>query len=147
MEQGRPDEALAALQQSMALWYVPHPDTTAGQAAAAQPPAGGKAGGKKGGKTAAKQQQQPQGQRAVAEEQPSYEFRLECVKLLLELDDTIETAAEVLQTCGFPNICRVGSARKTRWTITAAAASVVVLPRWIFVLTAKTKAPLNAGRP
>ena len=82
VEQGRPDEALAALQQSMALWYVPHPDSTQGKEAAAGKVANG---GNSGGKRAA----------LTAEELPSYEFRLETVKLLLELEDTIETAAEV----------------------------------------------------
>lgn len=91
VEQGRPDEALAALQQSMALWYVPHPDSTQGkEAAAAKMPNSGNSGAKQG--AAGKQ-------RAVltTEELPSYEFRLETVKLLLELEDTIETAAEVLK--------------------------------------------------
>jgi hypothetical protein len=89
VEQGRPDEALAALQQSMALWYVPHPDSTQGKEAAAANAANGGRSGAKQGATGK--------QRAglTAEELPSYEFRLETVKLLLELEDTIETAAEV----------------------------------------------------
>lgn len=95
VEQGRPDEALAALQQSMALWYTPHPDSTQAQAAVQQAAAGGKKA-KKGAKEAAKQQQQPRAP-LPPEERPSYEFRLESVKLLLELEDTVETAAEVLQ--------------------------------------------------
>ena len=86
VEEGRPDEALAALRQSLALWYVPHPDSTQGQAAVTEK--GGGSGAVKG----------PKGKQQVAlmaEELPSYEFRLESVKLLLELEDTIETAAEV----------------------------------------------------
>ena len=93
VEQGRPDEALAALQQSMALWYVPHPDSTQGKEAAAGRVANG---GNSGGKRAAAGQQRAG---LTAEELPSYEFRLETVKLLLELEDTIETAAEVHSLC------------------------------------------------
>ena len=70
VEQGRPQEALAALHKSMGLWYTPHPESSAGREAAGKAP-------------------------PSPAEQPSYEFRLEAVKLLLELEDTIETAAEV----------------------------------------------------
>lgn len=73
VEQGRPHEALPFLRQSMALWYE-------------QPPEGPKAVGE----TAAA----ASGPREV-QELPSYEFRLETVKLLLELEDTINTAYHV----------------------------------------------------
>jgi hypothetical protein len=93
VEQGRPDEALAALQQSMALWYVPHPDSTQGkEAAAANTADAAKSGAKQG--ASGKQRAS-----LTADELPSYEFRLETVKLLLELEDTIETAAEVHSPC------------------------------------------------
>ena len=72
VEQGRPDEALAFLHQSMALWYEQPPDGDA--------PGGSGGGGDSGGHV---------------QEPPSYEFRLETVKLLLELDDTINTAYNV----------------------------------------------------
>lgn len=71
VEQGRPEEALQFLHQSMALWYEQPPDGPEGPVAAAG--------------AAAQEVQEP----------PSYEFRLETVKLLLELEDTINTAYNV----------------------------------------------------
>lgn len=117
MEQGRPDEALAALQQSMALWYTPHPDSTQAQAAAQQATTGGKKA-KKGGRGAAKQQQQQQPRVPLPpEEMPSYEFRLESVKLLLELEDTIETAAEVLLCACCSLLAAVCTSCCLRWLL------------------------------
>ena len=66
VEQGRPDEALALLRQSMQLWWH---DTDDPSAAAHD-----------------------------ADQQPSYEFRFESAKLLLELDETVNTAIEVLES-------------------------------------------------
>lgn len=65
VEQGKPDEAMAFLQQSMALWYDDQPLSDADA-------------------------------RPETRQSPSYEFRLETVKLLLELDETINTAYDVL---------------------------------------------------
>ena len=87
VEQGRPDEALAFLRQSMALWYEQPPEGPgAADAAAAGCP-------------------------QELQEPPSYEFRLETVKLLLELEDSINTAYHVCSArtsrpcCCFAAVC------------------------------------------
>lgn len=72
VEQGKPDEAMAFLQQSMALWYDDQPPSDADR-----------------------QMSDADGQAPDERQTPSYEFRLETVKLLLELDDTINTAYDV----------------------------------------------------
>ena len=66
VEQGRPEEALTLLRQSMALWWH---DEDSPSAAADDP-----------------------------DRQPSYEFRFESAKLLLELDETVNMAIEVLES-------------------------------------------------
>ena len=85
VEQGRPDEALAALRQSMALWHRPaqQPEPDGGASDAEDLPA------------AAVSKEMDHGAWREEEEPPSFEFRFECVKLLLELEETVDTAVEV----------------------------------------------------
>ena len=78
-EQGRPEEALAQLQGSMKLWFR-----------GAEDEEGDEEGMAEGAAAAA-------GRRDEDEDmtQPSYEFRFECAKLLLELDEATDTAIQV----------------------------------------------------
>ena len=82
-EQGRPEEALGHLRGSMKLWF------RAGEEAAAD---GGAEEGEGAGAGAAMDLESDEGD---PEDLPSYEFRFECAKLLLELDDSTETAIAV----------------------------------------------------
>jgi kinesin family protein 5 len=83
--QGREDDALLMLRQSLTLWYRPSHDVEGEQNIEAQQ----------------QQQQQQQTQKAMDEDDepslPSYEFRFEAAKLLIELEETMETAADVLE--------------------------------------------------
>ena len=78
-EQGRPEEALAQLRGSMKLWFRVEEEEV-----------GDEEGMAEGSAAAA-------GRMDEAEDaaQPSYEFRFECAKLLLELDEATDTAIQV----------------------------------------------------
>lgn len=79
-EAGQPEQALAALRQSMARWWH-------GPDAAADGSCGAHA------KERGDRQDSEAG--AAGEQVPSYEFRMECCKLLIELDETTTTAVQV----------------------------------------------------
>lgn len=122
--QGRDDEALTLLRESLALWFKPSPvsdsegeeeeDEEAAAAAAAADAAeagpaaagGGAAAGKAsgGGEDAGDSGGSEEEDMDVSDSDdesdegdlmPSYEFRFETAKLLLELDDTVEVACQV----------------------------------------------------
>ena len=71
-EQGRPEEALGLLRGSMKLWFKEDAEE-----------------GEEGGEEAMEDEEDEGGVL------PSYEFRFECAKLLLELDDHTDTAVAV----------------------------------------------------
>lgn len=74
-EQGRPEEALTELQKSMKLWF--------------REDRGIDEDGMADGEEEEEEEER---------ELPSYEFRFECAKLLLELDDSTEVAIQVLES-------------------------------------------------
>ncbi|GFR51970.1 hypothetical protein Agub_g14496, partial [Astrephomene gubernaculifera] len=103
-QQGRSAEALEALRRSMSLWYTP----SSKEAEEGEEGEGQQAGGagSKGGDDETMEDAGEEGDNEEegdddeeAEEQggPSYEFRIECAKLLLELEDTTATAIDVLE--------------------------------------------------
>ncbi|KAG2484624.1 hypothetical protein HYH03_016578 [Edaphochlamys debaryana] len=105
-EQGRPAEALEALKRSMALWYTP-----SAKEGEEEDEEGEGAGGSGRGKKAdgdddeamedASGSGSGDGSESGSEDEddgsPSYEFRIESAKLLLELEDTTSTAIDVLE--------------------------------------------------
>jgi hypothetical protein len=120
-QQGKDEEALALLRQSLALWFKPAEDSEEEEEEAEE---GTAAGGDKAAAAAAEQQAAADKAAAKAElgaaaeasdddseegseggeemdedyiedELPSYEFRFETAKLLLELDDSVDTATQV----------------------------------------------------
>jgi kinesin family protein 5 len=128
--QGRDEEALQALRQSMALWFQPDSSDEEDE----DEEEGGGDGGAHGRREPAEPAQQPApphaqgapaaeaaaaeaagsaegseqgGSQSEEEEEemdldpgaplPSYEFRFECAKLLIELDDSTDAAAQVLE--------------------------------------------------
>lgn len=117
-EQGKEEEALALLRQSLALWFRPTPpsdDDDAGDADAGEAaPASGSvaaanladelgaeaagAGGVEGSGSedgAESGSEMDLGDFDDEDDLPSYEFRFETAKLLLELDESVETASQV----------------------------------------------------
>lgn len=89
VEQGRPDEALAMLRKSIGLWFTAraHDSDTAdgdGEQAGEEVPEGGSA-----------DEDSDMDEDGEDDNTPSYEFRIETVKLLLELDETTDQALEV----------------------------------------------------
>ncbi len=86
--QGREEDALGLLRQSLALWYRPPPDEDE-EGAAANPATAQKV-----------EKMEPEGPGGDDDGDaapPSYEFRFEAAKLLIELDETMDTAADVLE--------------------------------------------------
>jgi hypothetical protein len=81
--QGREEDALLMLRQSLALWYRPSHDGEGENPA----PTGNEQ----------KNQQQAPMDEDDEPSLPSYEFRFEAAKLLIELEETMETAADVLE--------------------------------------------------
>lgn len=106
-EQGRPEEALELLRASMKLWFRPRGSDEAEDAAMQEEDDGDVRA--ELGKEAADEELalQPgtmdEDEDADDEEeqgdamQPSYEFRFECAKLLIELDDSTEVAIQVVE--------------------------------------------------
>eukprot|EP00892_Ulva_mutabilis_P010932 jgi/Ulvmu1/8210/UM041_0019.1 len=95
--------ALRLLRESMSKWWLPQHvgDTEAGEGAHAS--AHPVAGGGSAAQSAVHGVHSQQNREADPPEDcslctPSYEFRVECCKLLLELDDSTEVVLEVLET-------------------------------------------------
>jgi hypothetical protein len=93
--QGREDDALLMLRQSLALWYRPSHDGEGAE--------GGMNPTTTTNTTADNEHNQVNrslGQSMDDDDEPSlpsYEFRFEAAKLLIELEETMETAADVLE--------------------------------------------------
>ncbi|PSC76490.1 putative assembly chaperone of rpl4 [Micractinium conductrix] len=111
-QQGKDEEALALLRQSLALWFKPSVDSDDEEAEEEEGEEGGKAAGKKPAAAAAAaakaegsgSEEEEEGEEEMeleddsdVEELPSYEFRFETAKLLLELDESVDTASQVLE--------------------------------------------------
>ncbi|PNW86960.1 hypothetical protein CHLRE_02g103050v5 [Chlamydomonas reinhardtii] len=92
-QQGRAADALEALRRSMSLWYTPTSKDEEGEEGE-----GGMAAAK-GGEDEAMEDADEDSEDDSDEEDdgPSYEFRIESAKLLLELEDTTATAIDVLE--------------------------------------------------
>lgn len=83
--QGREEDALGLLRESLALWYRP-------------PPEEGDEAGANGAPAPQKvEKMEGEGDDDDDAAPPSYEFRFEAAKLLIELDETMDTAADVLE--------------------------------------------------
>ncbi|KAL4424581.1 hypothetical protein ABPG77_009165 [Micractinium sp. CCAP 211/92] len=108
-QQGKDEEALALLRQSLALWFKPAPEESdsEGEGEGAE----AKAGAAKKAAAAAEEEEEELGSQDTDSEGegmdfdddgsladlPSYEFRFETAKLLLELDDSVDAASQVLE--------------------------------------------------
>lgn len=131
-QQGKDEEALALLRQSLALWFKPTPDSededegeeeaaegagTGKQAAAADGSSGKQAAAAAaaedageedlGSQDTASGSEEGEGMEWESEEEeelPSYEFRFETAKLLLELDDSVDAASQVGAVCGWVGV-------------------------------------------
>ena len=97
-EQGRVDEALATLRASMAKWWKPPPDESDEE------------GAEDGDEEMQAEGPSSRQEDPAAPAPPSYEFRFECAKLLIELDESTETAVEVCAQCIAHLRCDVTSA-------------------------------------
>ncbi|KAG2436429.1 hypothetical protein HXX76_006732 [Chlamydomonas incerta] len=93
-QQGRATDALEALRRSMSLWYTPTNKDEDGEEGE-----GGMAAAKGGEDEAMEDAEEDSEDDSEEEEEdgPSYEFRIESAKLLLELEDTTATAIDVLE--------------------------------------------------
>ncbi|KAG2454618.1 hypothetical protein HYH02_000459 [Chlamydomonas schloesseri] len=92
-QQGRASDALEALRRSMSLWYTPTNKDEEGEEGE-----GGMATAKGGQDEAMEDAEEDSDDDSEEEEDgPSYEFRIESAKLLLELEDTTATAIDVLE--------------------------------------------------
>ncbi|GAX77182.1 hypothetical protein CEUSTIGMA_g4628.t1 [Chlamydomonas eustigma] len=95
-EQGRPEEALEALRKSMKLWFCKQEEEDEDMEAVGDEIAEGRRGRKSlCGEMDSRREEESSDKVPLAE--PSYEFRFECAKLLLELDDTTDVAIQVLE--------------------------------------------------
>lgn len=105
-ELGDVDAALQLLRSSMRKWWRPGPDE--------QPAADGKSGAENGeqGKEACASDKNVQDGSGSddgsddGEDLPSYEFRLEACKLLIELDNSTDVAVEVRDLYSVQEACR-----------------------------------------
>ena len=84
--QGQDDLALELLRQSLSLWHIPLP-----------PGAEERLENGRGGTNEVNMVEEAGASPEISGTLPSYEFRFETAKLLLELDDSMETAASVLE--------------------------------------------------
>jgi kinesin family protein 5 len=91
-EQGRPEEALEALRRSMKLWFRKQEEVDEDMEFGDEV-----VEGKRGRKSSCGEMDHDRDREAegVPLAEPSYEFRFECAKLLLELDDSTEVAIQV----------------------------------------------------
>lgn len=106
-QQGKDEDALQVLRQSMALWFKPAPEESEEEEEGAAEEGKKAAAGGSGKKAAAAEAEQEDLGSSDSgsemefdsddDELPSYEFRFETAKLLLELDESVEAASQVLE--------------------------------------------------
>eukprot|EP01024_Parvocaulis_polyphysoides_P039208 TRINITY_DN353_c0_g1_i5.p1 TRINITY_DN353_c0_g1~~TRINITY_DN353_c0_g1_i5.p1 ORF type:complete len:356 (-),score=90.09 TRINITY_DN353_c0_g1_i5:963-2030(-) len=83
-EQGLPEEAMVLLKESMEKWLKTKPTQMAGDGDGVV-------------EQTEEQEEEDDEDEEEAVQMPSYEFRFECAKLLLELDDSTDAAIQVLE--------------------------------------------------